>query len=247
MVLPRNLGQSLSLKRAIAELVLIVLGVLIALAVNAWWTDREDAARQRAYLEQLLVDVRSNEQDVSRVIAQTRTANAALERLVSALDAARHLPPCDTLHQLIRATLTYSNVDLRSGTYAALMATGDIRLIRDNDLRAEIISSGSEVQGASARLEQWIPLLWDTAEPLRRRLDYLWRLRQPTAPTDPAPWSKCNLEPLRHDAEIRSALFSIGQGHRNREDALKTVGEASERLRNSLESVSGLRPLKGDR
>ena len=236
MVLLRRLGQSPSWKRALSELALIVIGVLIALAVNAWWSRRQDDARQRAYLRQLLVDVLGNEQDIDRVLTQSRSATAALERLVDAFDAAGPLPPCDTLASLIRTSLTYSSADLRSGTYAAMMATGEVRLIRDDSLRAHVISYASEVEGASARLEQWIPLMWDTAEPLRRRVEYFWRLPQPKGSSEPPPWSDCNLEPLRHEPEVRAALFSIHLEHRNRMDALEDVGEANRRLRRSLES-----------
>jgi hypothetical protein len=239
MGLLRNLGPSPSWKRAFSELALIVVGVLIALAVNAWWSRRQDDARERAYLRQLLVDVQGNEQDIDRVLAQTQGAITALERLVDAFDAAGPLPACDTLSSLIRNSLTYSSVDLRSGTYSALMGTGEVRLIRNDSLRAQVISYASEVEGASARLEQWIPLMWDTAEPLRRRIEYFWRLSRPAGSSEPPPWLECDLEPLRREPEVRAALFAIHLAHRNRRDALEEVGEANRRLRRSLESASG--------
>ena len=238
MALLRNLGQSPSWKRALGELALIVMGVLIALAVNAWWSRRQDDARERAYLRQLLVDVQGNEQDIDRVLVQSRGAITALERLVDAFDAAGPLPACATLDSLVRTSLTYSNVDLRSGTYAALMGTGEVRLIRDDSLRAQVISYASEAEGASARLEQWVPLMWDTAEPLRRRIEYFWRLSRPAGSSESPPWSDCDLEPLRREPEVRAALFAIHLAHRNRVDALEEVGEANRRLRRSLEPVS---------
>jgi hypothetical protein len=235
----RNLGQSPSWKRGLSELALIVLGVLIALAVNAWWSRRQDDARERAYLRQLLVDVRGNEQDIDRVLAQSRNSIAALEQLVDVFDAAGPLPSCDTLSSLIRNSLTYSNVDLRSGTYSALMTTGEVRLIGDDSLRAQVISYASEVEGASARMEQWIPLMWDSAEPLRRRIEYFWRLPRSEGSSEPPPWSDCNFEPLRSEPEVRAALFAIHLEHRNRMGLLEEVGEANRRLRRSLESTSG--------
>ena len=83
-------------RAALAQLGIIVAGVLIALAAQALWNNAQDRARERDYLAQLRVDW-------SRV----------------------------------RTSLT----DWRPviGTLRTLMATGDIRLIRDGELRTAII------------------------------------------------------------------------------------------------------------
>lgn len=49
-------------RKAAAEFLLIVTGVLTALTVDAWWQGRLDNERERQYLEQIEADVRSNGQ-----------------------------------------------------------------------------------------------------------------------------------------------------------------------------------------
>ena len=42
---------------ALGELAIVVVGILIAVSVNAWWGSRQDAAPEQAYLQQLASDL----------------------------------------------------------------------------------------------------------------------------------------------------------------------------------------------
>ena len=46
--------------RATSEILLIVVGVLLALAIDAWWAERQQRDSERRYLESLLADVRTD-------------------------------------------------------------------------------------------------------------------------------------------------------------------------------------------
>ena len=48
-----------------AELVLIVAGILIALAIDGWVSDREDRQKEAMYLELLLRDIGEQQQEVA--------------------------------------------------------------------------------------------------------------------------------------------------------------------------------------
>ena len=40
-----------------AEFLVVVTGILVALALNAWWGSRQDAAREQAYVRQLRAEL----------------------------------------------------------------------------------------------------------------------------------------------------------------------------------------------
>src|SRR5512135_117904 len=62
-------GQLLEKARdLIAELAMVVLGILIAFALNSWWEGREAAQRRRAHLQALERDFQEN---VTRLDALT--------------------------------------------------------------------------------------------------------------------------------------------------------------------------------
>jgi hypothetical protein len=235
----RALGP-INWKWALGELTLIIAGVLTALAVNSWWESRNDAARERAYLRQLLVDVSANESAINDVVtAHTNSANAAT-RLASSFDAAGPLPSCDVLADLLQTALNWTELDLRTGTYSALLTTGDIRLIRNDTLRADVIRYAGVVDTVTAAFDRNESDAWGSAYTFRRRITYFWRLFEPRQPSDPPPWSGCNFEPLRSDPDIREALFSIHLLHDNRVGFAKELADANRALRSGLTSEVGV-------
>jgi hypothetical protein len=69
--------------RAFAEFVVIVAGVLVALAANSWYTQRQDRTLERYYLEQLYADLRRDTAQVGvtrRLLAVKQDALTLLDR-----------------------------------------------------------------------------------------------------------------------------------------------------------------------
>lgn len=59
-------------KHALREVAFIVVGVLIALAANSWWEQRQDGRSEQSYLRQLLSDARENERILQSAIEEDR-------------------------------------------------------------------------------------------------------------------------------------------------------------------------------
>ena len=121
-----------------AEIVVVVAGVLIALALNAWWGARQDAARERVYLTQLAEDLRETERIMDQRDARMAalTGGAVDKLLVSFGTAAR--PPRDSVVAWLANVAYLATPRPVLGTTEALMASGDFGAIRDDDLVAAI-------------------------------------------------------------------------------------------------------------
>ncbi len=213
-----------------------MVGILAALAVDSWWDGRQDEARARAYVRQLAVDVDANGHAIDDVKARHAEAIQATIRLSTAFDRDAPLPSCEELSNLMLTALSWFSLELRTGTYHALLTTGHIALIDDDDVRAEIIKYAGIVDSAMIALaliqeEQWI-----TPKPFRQRVEFAWRLFDPREPGAPPPWAGCNFEPLRQDPEIREALFSNHLLHRNKLSYLDDLSKANADLRERLRS-----------
>lgn len=120
-----------------AEFLVVVTGVLVALALGAWWQDRDNRAREAGYLHQLERDLDLTERamrDISEFHIESALAAARVGQAFWAPD-----PP--TLAQL-SADLIRPFRSLRErpvlGTIETLIATGDLRLIRSDALRTEL-------------------------------------------------------------------------------------------------------------
>jgi hypothetical protein len=230
----RRVLNQIEWKSALGELALIVVGILAAFAVDAWWDDRQEAARAVSYLRQLRVDLDANERVIKEFIDHHAAARDSATRLAAYFDAPEPLPGCKTLDELLTATLEWSSLDLRTGTYGALLATGDIRLIRNDELRGEVIHYAGAVNTMNLHLEQDEPQGWVASEVFRRRVTYFWRFFESRPSSEPPIWAGCNFEPFRRDPEFRSGLFTEQLLHSNRVGAAQQLAAANANVQSKL-------------
>ena len=103
------------------ELGVLVVGILGALAVDAWWQEREEDRRVGEYVSQLAVDLADTEDAVAADLEANRTYAARIDSLARAFTAGAP-PPDSTLRRLTRVGYAFSQ-PVR-GTADALIATG---------------------------------------------------------------------------------------------------------------------------
>ncbi len=70
------------LKYAIGEIVLVVIGILIALSINNWNQNRKDAIEEKAVLESLLENLRVAKKQSEELISQEDTLKSRLIRIL---------------------------------------------------------------------------------------------------------------------------------------------------------------------
>lgn len=121
------------------ELVLLVLGILLALAVNNWMEDRRDVRAERRYLELLVRDLdwdlRALQDLVALEQAQAKDGVMAYRALARRTDVSDKEAVSAALSRLTNArTLRLTRV-----TYSDLVTTGNIRLIRNPILRDRLV------------------------------------------------------------------------------------------------------------
>jgi hypothetical protein len=123
---------------AIGEVLLIVIGVSIALAVNAWNERRLEGITEREYLCRLYEDF-SN--DVGRLdrfsMRLERKAETLQDLLIESDDALLSRGAVELARDLGRSD-TVSLTWIRTATFDDLQSTGNLALIRNADLRAAL-------------------------------------------------------------------------------------------------------------
>ena len=121
------------------ELLLLVFGILIALAVNGWIEDRRDARVEHEYLELLVRDLDRDLAVLQEVVdfetAQVTAAAQAYHAIRNGVAPQERDAIATKLGQLTaRRTLRLSRA-----TYSDLLSTGNLRLIRNGALRDRIV------------------------------------------------------------------------------------------------------------
>ncbi|MDU8885264.1 DUF6090 family protein [Yeosuana sp. MJ-SS3] len=126
---------------AIGEIILVVVGILIALQINNWNENRKDRILEKEYLNRILVDIKSD-QELLKVYTIDRYA-----RKVECLEKTKAYYQGD---YIITDTIQFLNdvgyggvygfVDwfLNKNTYNELISTGNLRKIESDSLRTAI-------------------------------------------------------------------------------------------------------------
>jgi hypothetical protein len=194
-------GSSLPWKRLLAEFAVIVAGVLIALAVDAWWGRRQERERAEEYLEQLLVDFQETERRLRGTIAGE---SERLERVNRTIDRALHgpLPHADSLD----LPTGYNQFEPLTGTLAALVQGGDLRLLGSDSVRFELIAFSTLIEETVTILRHTETLSWNSTERVilgRARHSQSAALGEANAGRA---WGQVDVADALNDPELFSAL-----------------------------------------
>jgi hypothetical protein len=138
--------------QVLVELVLLIVGILIALAVNGWIEDRRDARTERQYLEGIVRDL---DRDLTVLAEFADYHRSQVADGVMAFRALRSEPDVEDKEGVARAvSRLMSRRTLRLGhpTYSNLVGTGNVRLIRNVELRDRIV-------GLYEANERWVAII----------------------------------------------------------------------------------------
>ncbi|MEJ2089318.1 MAG: hypothetical protein P8Y69_12780 [Gammaproteobacteria bacterium] len=133
------------LGRLLAELAIIVLGVLIALGAQSAfqeWTDRRD---EHEFLLDLLEEFRANESQLQNDIGQTGRAVAAADKW-RGNGASSIAVEDDSDADSYAASLNPARFDPISCSLRSLIDGGDLRLVRNRQLRAALAGWSDRTQ-----------------------------------------------------------------------------------------------------
>ncbi len=141
-------------RRALVELVTIVLGISIALAADAMWDRHIDRQQERQALVRLLDDFTRSAELLEEAANRHRGQQAAVEHLLRLIAAAGDPP---NSYQVPDSVLCNAYGTSRwippSGAVSSLVNSGEIRLITNDSLRAEL-TSWLDVVAAVQTIEQ---------------------------------------------------------------------------------------------
>lgn len=165
----------------VGEFVLIVTGVTVALAADSAWAARQERARGEQYLAQLSSDVAENR---NRLLAAIELEEMQGQAALSAFAAAASGEPitADSARAWLveRRGLHYSDPRLLTGTFTAMVESGDLRLVGDEGLRTAIAAYVPQITSDRAEFDRWVGYYLEEIRPLRSAAAR-------AVPYDPAP------------------------------------------------------------
>lgn len=123
----------------VAELVLVIAGILIALAVDGWISDLRDRQTEAVYLELLARDIEEIRHQVDLQIEFEKERIDAAATVYAALTTSDPASRRAEIGPLLATLVTRRTLSLSSATYDQMVSSGHLQLIRSYELRNMIV------------------------------------------------------------------------------------------------------------
>lgn len=170
----RNIRQNLImenktgkyLKYAIGEIVLVMIGILLALQVNNWNNSRIEASKEQQLLKNLQSDFKSNLAELKYTYSTSSKAYDASVKLLEIIKDNSQLNPSEIENLIDDIINKIRSLDLISGTIDEILYSGSLQIIRDPELRKQ--------------LSNWTYYVNDTEDDIKIYEDYLFNFIIPT-------------------------------------------------------------------
>ena len=204
----------------LVEIAVVVLGVVIGFQVTAWGQARSDRAKEQTYLRQLAADLRQTQREAARVDSIITPADRAAAALFHTYSLPV-TPPDDSLSQWMIDAYLWEVLYPVTGTAEALVATGDLGLLRDDSLRTAVTAYIERAKVLTGEQDEWVNRYFEAAGFIYDRalalygalppavLDSLVEVR-PNSYLPPGP--RRPLPPLRPRAVLAEPGTQVGLG-----------------------------------
>jgi Family of unknown function (DUF6090) len=153
LMVKNNTGKYL--KYAIGEIVLVVIGILIALQVNNWNQERKSKKEGSRILQELYIEFSDNRTVLKERILVIENANQSIITLLNFINKEKETILNVNLDSLISSSLKYGNYNPSNSTIQELIGSGKLNLIDSKLLKKN--------------LYDWLQLLKDSDEDFKNQ------------------------------------------------------------------------------
>ncbi|MFT6828113.1 MAG: hypothetical protein ACJAZV_001404 [Roseivirga sp.] len=137
------------LKYAIGEIVLVVVGILLALYINNLNEERKNRQTEQDILENLKTELLKIQSDLEETIQRHQWSHKAGLTLLGYFGKDISTPPVRTLDSLLSLTETAWTFESRDGYIKSIIATGNIDYIRNEQLKSLLTAYEGSVEDAT--------------------------------------------------------------------------------------------------
>lgn len=181
---------------AFGEIVLVVIGILIALAINNYSERKKELKKEQAFLREINLDFKSNKAQLDSIVKINKVSLHAGKRLSEILKLFDFENPIrNESNTHVADSISYYNslvwinksFNPKNGTVEALLNSSSFNLITNDTLRRYLIS--------------WKDVLGDYLEEEQLAVNFLFN--------EYGPWVRETFEPdLENDKQSEKAIFS---------------------------------------
>jgi len=129
------------LKYALGEILLVMIGILLALQVNNWNESRKISVKENYYLNSIRASIQLSQEELSRVIHDAELISSSADTLfvLIAENKTEQLKGM-FLDSLLFSAGDYSRISLNDGGVQEILNTGTLDIIKDDRIRILLAS-----------------------------------------------------------------------------------------------------------
>ena len=133
--------KSINYKYFFTELLIVVVGILIAVSLNSWREDTVDKNREQFYLKSLNTDFSQSLASLNEIYSQNLESFSNVKNLLDVIGSGNINLSYDSSKSLMNKNLFgFNRFVPASGTYKEIISTGSLQILRDNKLRIALSS-----------------------------------------------------------------------------------------------------------
>ncbi len=222
-------------QRLMVEGGVIVVSILLAFFIDAWWENEGDRKREAEVISALAEDFRDHSETIRDHVSRAQARQAGAEELFRAIGPGREVADVHIVG-LINEVWNWDPVIFQGGTLEALMSGAGLSVIRDPSLRRALSDWRQEV----ADLEQ--VNTWATAHGTR----FTGYLAETTSFRDldlssslPPSGFETEFADLLRDVRFSNLTYSLHTVTRTVLSRLERLALAAEEVQKAIEALGG--------
>lgn len=186
----------------LAEFFVVVSGVVVAFALNSWWQEVNNDKKEKQYIAQISRELDSTLLSIENDIEYLKGSTEASASLLT-YAYAKELPPETEMVNNMMRSLSFNTSGQVSGTLQSLINSGDIQLIKDDELRTTLITLEKELRHFDQ--QAWgvgYEKVWPSLLNVMKRVDMFDLVLYYSPPEALAKMAADSLTPIRDTANI---------------------------------------------
>lgn len=194
---------------AVGEILLVVIGILIALQLDSWKNEERDREKERYYLNSIKTSIDLSQDELERVINDADLISSAADTLFLLLSYEKYaLLQGDFLDSLLFTASDYSQISLNDGGIQEVLGTGSLDIIRDDQIRLILASWDERIHKIRKYEGETVTLGLDYSEYLREYINASRWVLDSSSIVIPEKRTK-----LLTDSQLRNYLNQIARVH----------------------------------
>ena len=128
------------LKYAVGEIVLVVIGILLALQVNNWNEERKSKIETNKIREELNAEFYNNRIVLNERIKDLNLANSYVRKVLSLINKEKKHLASVNIDSIISKSLKYGNYNPANSTINELISSGKLGLIKNDSIKENLFN-----------------------------------------------------------------------------------------------------------